>query len=113
MCFWKKKKKKSDEIYQNTSYAGTQNVCSNCGIAYGEGDTFCRYCGTARVNYPAQTLGQPAADTFQPNANMGENVYGPPLIERVHTCVKCGHKWEDYGQDNNGDSYCPICGNKA
>ncbi len=75
----------------------TKDRCGNCHAFIGE-DAYCRYCGTKR-----------GEGKFLPYLNEEGCVYGPPPIEREHSCPKCGYSWTTHVMIDNQD-YCPKCG---
>ena len=76
-----------------------KKVCANCRNSYGEGDKYCRYCGAP--------LGSPEYidDDFA-------CIYGPPPVERVHICKKCGFTWKTTLMLDK-EKWCPECGGPA
>ena len=74
-----------------------RKVCANCKETYIEGDKYCRFCGAP--------MGKPdyIVDTFG-------CIYGPPPVERVHRCKKCGYQWTT---DEDKECWCPKCGGSA
>ncbi len=79
--------------------ASKRKVCANCKEEYFEGDKYCRYCGAP--------MGKP--DYI---GGIMPPLYGPPPINRVHKCVKCGYSWETRRMIDKG-RYCPKCGGDA
>ena len=77
--------------------------CSNCGKIIGEGDKYCRICGTDTKS----------SKPYRPEKEgPAQCIYGPPPVPRVHKCTKCGYTWEtDLMIDN--EQYCPMCGGPA
>ncbi|MCR5203374.1 MAG: hypothetical protein K6D02_09885 [Lachnospiraceae bacterium] len=76
-----------------------KRVCANCRNNYSEGDKYCRYCGAPN--------GEPLF--------IDEDfacIYGPPPVERVHTCEKCGYTWSTNRMVDD-TRYCPECGGHA
>ncbi len=79
--------------------ASKRKVCANCKEEYFEGDKYCRFCGAP--------MGQP--DYVQ---GIRPPLYGPPPINQVHKCVKCGYSWASRRMIDKG-RYCPKCGGDA
>lgn len=78
-----------------------KSYCGNCGERLGEEDIFCRYCGTQR--------GQ---GKYRPQKEMIQCVYGPPPVDRIHRCNKCGYEWTTHTMLDK-QKYCPKCGGSA
>lgn len=76
-----------------------RRVCANCGSSYIESDKYCRYCGAPN--------GSPKFinDEFP-------CIYGPPPVNRVHKCKKCGFTWKTCLMIDD-ERYCPECGGPA
>ena len=75
-----------------------QMCCGNCGKLFGDGEKYCRRCGT-----------KAGEGTFKPKKNMSIQIlYGPMPVEQVHRCKNCGHVWTMYGKE-----HCPECGKEA
>ena len=79
--------------------ASKRKVCANCKEEYYEGDKYCRYCG-AQMGKPDYIGG------------IMPPLYGPPPINRIHKCVKCGYSWATRRMIDKG-RYCPKCGGDA
>ena len=77
----------------------TIKVCANCNNSCIAGDKYCRYCGAP--------MGEPKIIP----ANF-EMVYGPPPVNRTHTCSECGYSWETRKMIDE-EKYCPECGGSA
>ena len=75
-------------------------LCSKCGKGIG-GDDFCRYCGAKR-----------SVKLFDPSKMEMQCVYGPPPVERLHTCKDCGFEWTTCMMIDD-QRYCPKCGSPA
>ncbi|MBR0372952.1 MAG: zinc-ribbon domain-containing protein [Mogibacterium sp.] len=79
--------------------APLRKVCANCHNAYVEGDKYCRYCGAP--------LGTPKFIEEEFSC-----IYGPPPVQRVHTCTKCGFSWSTCLMIDD-EHWCPKCGAAA
>ncbi len=79
----------------STDYEGR---CGNCHKFFGEGDLYCRYCGT-----------KAGEGRYEPYDDIMQCVYGPPPTERLHTCNECGYSWKSWAMIDN-ERYCPKCG---
>lgn len=71
--------------------------CGNCHARIGK-DSYCRYCGT-----------KAGEGRFDPYEEIMQCVYGPPPVQRRHTCTQCGHTWESTAMIDR-ERYCPQCG---
>ena len=76
-----------------------KKVCANCKNNYREGDKYCRYCGAP--------LGKP--DFIEEDFAC---IYGPPPVERIHKCDKCGFTWKTSLMIDD-ERWCPQCGGEA
>lgn len=74
-----------------------KNRCGNCHAYIGEAG-FCVYCGT-----------KAGEGAFAPYEEIMQCVYGPPPVEREHTCTVCGHVWSTCAMIDRV-RYCPQCG---
>ena len=74
-------------------------VCANCREPYINGDKYCRFCGAP--------MGKPEyiEEDFA-------CIYGPPPVNRTHTCAKCGYSWKTCEMIDNA-RWCPKCGGPA
>lgn len=63
------------EQHDQTQGTNPSNVCSNCGMALGDGQAFCHICGTPNILH---------------QTNCGK--CGAPLAEGQEFCAKCGQK---------------------
>ena len=74
-------------------------VCANCREPYINGDKYCRFCGAP--------MGKPEyiEEDFA-------CIYGPPTVNRTHTCAKCGYSWKTCEMIDNA-RWCPKCGGPA
>lgn len=77
-----------------------KDQCGNCHAYLGD-DAYCRYCGT-----------KAGEGAFEPYMNYEQCVYGPPPIEREHTCQACGFSWRTNMMIDN-QQFCPKCGGKV
>ncbi len=93
------KNKAEEPETENTKYGVRRSVCANCGNDYNDGDRYCRFCG-APMGKPKFIMKDIAI------------IYGPPPVERVHKCVKCGFTWETCCMVDRQD-FCPKCGGTA
>ena len=85
---------------QNPNYViPGKNQCGNCHAFLGKDDLFCRKCGT-----------KAGEGAFEPYWNFESCIYGPPPIERDHSCPNCGYSWKNCVMIDD-DRYCPKCGN--
>lgn len=75
--------------------------CGNCHATLGEGDKYCRICGT-----------KAGEGAFAPYQQIMQCIYGPRPEERTHTCEKCGYTWTTCLMLDN-EKYCPQCGGNA
>ena len=75
--------------------------CGNCDSLLGEGDRYCKYCGTER-----------GLGNYVPSMSGMECIYGPPPIERTHKCEKCGNIFTVFAMVDSG-KYCPRCGGRT
>ena len=75
-------------------------ICGSCREVIGD-DKYCRYCGAeaSDVKY------EPADDVIR-------CVYGPPPVERKHTCTGCGYTWSTMLMIDS-ERYCPECGSEV
>ena len=71
--------------------------CGNCHKFIGS-DEYCRSCGTKR-----------GEGAFDPYYNEPVCVYGPPPVERKHSCSACGFEWTTCMMIDD-QRYCPRCG---
>ena len=79
--------------------APMRKVCENCKNTYIEGDRYCRYCGAPLGK------GEYIEEDFS-------CIYGPPPVERKHTCKKCGFSWTTCLMIDD-ENWCPKCGASA
>lgn len=77
-----------------------KDQCGNCHAFIGD-DAYCRKCGT-----------KAGEGAYEPYRNFNGCVYGPPPVEREHTCENCGFSWTNCVMIDN-DAYCPKCGSKV
>lgn len=75
--------------------------CGNCHALLGEGDKYCRICGT-----------KAGEGEFEPYQQMMQCIYGPRPVSRTHTCEKCGYSWTTCAMLDM-EQYCPQCGGNA
>ena len=87
--------KKLSDLFLSTDYEGR---CGNCHKLFREGDLYCRYCGT-----------KAGEGKYEPYDDIVQCVYGPPPVERKHTCGKCGYSWTSRAMIDK-EHYCPKCG---
>lgn len=78
-----------------------ENQCKNCHASLEPGDKYCRVCGT-----------KAGKESFAPDQNLMECIYGPRPVERTHVCKKCKHKWTTCQMLDN-ENHCPKCGGYA
>lgn len=78
-----------------------KDCCGNCHQRLQEGDAYCRKCGT-----------KAGEGAYDPYWNFEPCVYGPPPVEREHTCPNCGYSWTNCVMIDT-DRYCPKCGGKV
>ena len=78
-----------------------ENRCGNCSEYIGTVDQYCRYCGTKR-----------GEGEFKPYYNEPQCVYGPPPVDRLHTCNNCGYEWTTCSMIDC-QRYCPKCGSRC
>lgn len=83
----------------NSGSDDKRKVCANCKHDYIDGDRYCRFCGAP--------MGKP--DYIEENYAC---IYGPPPIERIHKCEKCGYQWTTEMMIDD-ERWCPICGGNA
>ena len=77
--------------------AGYEGRCGNCHAVIDD-DPYCRYCGTKN-----------GEGAYEPFEDIVQCVYGPPPVEREHTCKKCGYSWKSWEMIDT-ERYCPKCG---
>ena len=78
-----------------------ENRCGKCTGYLEPEDQYCRYCGTKR-----------GEGEFNPYYDEPVCVYGPPPVNRLHTCKKCGYEWTVCAMIDE-QRYCPKCGHKC
>lgn len=76
-----------------------RRVCANCKNTYREGDKYCRYCGAP--------MGKPEFIVEDFGC-----IYGPPPVNRTHTCKKCGFTWNTCLMIDD-ERFCPQCGGET
>ena len=76
-----------------------RKVCANCNQPYNPEDRYCRFCGAP--------MGSP--DYIEEDFAA---IYGPPPVERIHICEKCGYSWTTNSMIDY-QRYCPRCGGSA
>ena len=76
-------------------------VCANCSFIVKDGDKYCRQCGTE--------IGKGA---YLPIDDLMQCIYGPPPVDRMHTCEQCGYSWYTYLMIDH-EKNCPKCGGRA
>ena len=76
-------------------------VCNNCSYVVKTDDKYCRKCGNE--------IGKGA---YVPTEDIMQCIYGPPPIERDHTCEKCGYSWSTCLMVDC-ENRCPKCGGNA
>ena len=77
--------------------ANYEGICGNCHAVIDD-DPYCRYCGTKN-----------GEGAYEPFEDIVQCVYGPPPVEREHTCKKCGYSWKSCAMIDT-ERYCPECG---
>ena len=75
-----------------------ENRCGKCTGYLEPEDQYCRYCGAKR-----------GEGEFNPYYDEPVCVYGPPPVNRLHTCKKCGYEWTVCAMIDE-QRYCPKCG---
>lgn len=75
-------------------------ICKECNNVIGS-YRYCRYCGA-----------KAKAAEYVPYEETIQLVYGPPPIERKHTCSVCGYSWKKCLMVDR-ERFCPKCGGKV
>lgn len=75
--------------------------CGNCHAGLGADDKYCRICGTKR-----------GEGAYAPYQNLMQCIYGPPPVNRKHTCPQCGFSWTTCVMIDRQE-FCPQCGSRA
>ncbi len=71
--------------------------CGNCHKFIGD-DPYCAYCGT-----------KAGEGDFKPFKDEMQCVYGPPPVNRTHSCKDCGFEYTTCVMIDN-QRFCPQCG---